>query len=305
VFKKLTLLVCLAVFVGCSSSRTELAVVGEAANPMAATVRVDSAGSHGSGVVFKNGANTFVWTDAHVVEDCETLAWVADANTGERRLSAHYADVWVAQERIQDGRKVGEVKALARIVKFDASQDIALLMVRERGYGQKSVKFLDGVPAVGEEVWHVGNFLGPVGTNSVARGNLAAVGRLRRGGLGDETDSPYVYDQISCTGHPGSSGGGVFLAKTGECAGLVTEFLAAPAGYGFAHGSFCITPARRLREWAGDNAVKWAVDPALPVPDVMSSAVKVDPVRVPPPPAPEKAAPEKSDAEVAPAPPGE
>lgn len=257
--------------------------VSPADSARAVSVMVDSGRGTGSGVVFKNGDSSFVWTDAHVVSDAQQVRTVIDPKTGTPKVQVTYQDVTVVTEDYQAGRKVGETRRLAKVVRFGRDDDLALLLVHERGYGKASAKFRVEAPKVGSAVWHAGSFHGSPGINSVSDGVVAATGRLRRAFESNETDRPLVYDQISAIAHHGSSGGGVFAKDTGECLGLVTEFLNVNQGV-FTHGSFCITPARRMKEFAERTSCVWAFDPSVksPTPEAMMKGRVTDcPVPVP------------------------
>lgn len=245
------------------------------------SVLVLSGGGAGSGVVYKNGKNTFVWTAAHVVRnslDCSP--------NGVR----YFRDVWVSHPVIQDGRKVGENRRIARIVRFDESHDICLLHIRQRDWLAKSVRFIPDkvVPTVGKSIWHVGSFNGSMGECSVSSGEISAIGRLRKDSLPNELNSPVVCDQVSIVAHHGSSGGGIFYKESGECIGLLNEFLQVGT-----HGSFCITPTRRLYEFARKNDCVWAMTDDIASPEDIT--VVFDEVFVPPPAPQPQPIPKKQD----------
>jgi S1-C subfamily serine protease len=223
------------------------------------SVLVDTGENAGSGVIFKNLFITFVWTDAHVVSCTQVIKKVVDPNTGETKVTVTYKDVYVVKEIVENGRKVGELKLLAKVIRYSEEEDIAVLYVYKKSFGSESVTFSDVTPKAGTAIWHVGSFFGYRGINSVSDGRISFVGRLRTGGKATDTDFPLVYDQMTAVAHPGSSGGGVFLKSNGACVGLVTEFLGASDGL-FTHGSFCVTPTRRLRTFAKRVGCEWAMD---------------------------------------------
>lgn len=267
---------------GPCSAGDEKAATAE--GPRAVSVMVDAGGGTGSGVVVKNGDSSFVWTDAHVVKGAQQVRTVVDLAAGTPRVEVTYKDVEVVTEDHQDGRKVGQTRRFARILRFGLDDDIALLLVYEKNYGKASARFRADPPAAGEAIWHVGSFHGDPGINSVSDGVVAAVGRLRRDFSHDEKDRPLVYDQMTAVGHHGSSGGGVFLKRTGECLGLVTEFINSDGNGLLTHGSFAYTPTRRMREFAKRTACEWALDAAVPVPpvdDILKGRVTDTPVPVP------------------------
>lgn len=236
---------------------------------ISASVLVDTDSGAGSGVVFKNGGYTFVWTDAHVVSELRSITAMADPNTGETVTNVSYKDVWVQKDIVEDGRKVGEERMLAKIIRYGGANDIALLRLYKSDWNVKGVTFDFSIPPVGDDLVHVGCFKGKSGTHSVARGTVAAVGRLRSGYTHSDTNYPVVYDQYSGVAHHGSSGGGLFR-PSGKCAGLITEYLDTDYDkktklHVMSYGSLCYTPSRRLRSWAKRMKCEWAVDHSVKV----------------------------------------
>ncbi len=231
-------------------------------------------GAAGSGVVYRNGSHSFVWTDAHVVSGTR----VEESHVGKGKVLS-YKDVAVMRHVVANGRTVGEDKRFAKIIRYDDVHDVAVLYVYEPNYGT-TVRFAYDVPSVGEPIWHIGSFKGPLGHNSLSAGHVAYVGRLRRDGWSDSLGRPLVFDQISMVAHQGSSGGGVFSKDGGLCLGLVTEFITVDST-GFPHGALCINPARRMREWAKGANVSYAIDNSLPVPpieDVFAGPITISPI---------------------------
>lgn len=230
------------------------------------SVMINVGRAQGSGTLFTrkvetpNGDETvtYVWTAAHVVEDQkETRQVIVNGNT---KTIIEYPDVVIIQEIKQDGRRIGELKRDARVVRSsdsDSGEDLALLEIRERNFAPvtRSARFHlgDEIPGVGTELYHVGSLLTKYGANSLTDGIISQVGRvlpLRPEGT--------VFDQTSVVAHPGSSGGGVFLKSNGEYAGMLVR--AAGPGFNF------IVPVRRMREWAERAKVLWAIDPNVPMP---------------------------------------
>lgn len=232
----------------------------------------------GTGVAFHNAGHRFVWTDAHVVRGCKSIVDVVD-KAGAARKRVTFADVRVSQETRNGDRKTGSVGFLAGIVRYSERHDLALLKVRGDFPRASAVFAPDAPPVVGTALWHVGCMRGERGTNSVSDGVFAAYGRLRNGFVPDETVDPLVYDQVSMTVHPGSSGGGVYLKSNGQCVGLVTEFLGPERTFGAA----CITPTRRLREFCRDASCLWAVDASVAVPAKDDEPVMQDDIVLPEP----------------------
>ena len=222
----------------------------------------DNKGHMGSGVVFKNGDRSFVWTAAHVVGAMRTLGIAINPENGAEEAHIEYGNVYLRQEILEDGQKVQEMWSIATIIKYGEKDDIALLWVHKKDFGVSSVNFLDTPPEAGQPCIHVGSFYGAPGMGSVSAGVIGAVGRIRNRNTGG-----ILFDQYSGVAHPGSSGGGVFLRKTGApiCVGLVDQYLAHVRGVGSA-GAMDIIPSRRIREWAATNAVRFALDDGYAVP---------------------------------------
>jgi len=162
------------------------------------------------------------------------------------------------QELVEQGRRVGEIKMDAKVLKFSHSEngeDLALLMVRKKNFVDKNAVFLssDDPVAIGKELYHVGSLLGQQGSNSMTRGIMSQIGRVLNLGSGDGV----IFDQTTVTAFPGSSGGGVFLTeRSKDDAGKYVGMLVRGAGETF---NF-IVPVRRMRKWASEQNVLWALD---------------------------------------------
>jgi hypothetical protein len=231
------------------------------------SVTIRSGNSQGSGTLFTRMANekdtiTFVWTAAHVVDNLRKTRSVIDPETGTPRLVVEFEDAEIVREFTEDGRRIGEMKFDARVIKYsDAEQgeDLALLMVRRRNYVGPDVTatfYLDkDIPPIGTELYHVGSLLGQVGSNSLTTGVVSQVGRVLNLGA-----NGVIFDQTTVTAFPGSSGGGVFLKNDGRYIGMLVR----GAGEQF---NF-IVPARRLNGWAEKVNVKWAIDPSVALPSI-------------------------------------
>jgi len=230
--------------------------------------------SQGSGVIItreirtSEGDNTkssvnFIWTAAHVIDNLRSTRTITE--NGQTRKVVEFKDAQIVQELIEDGRKVGEVKMDCKVIRYsdaDEGEDLALLMVRKRGFVDASAEFYlegDEMIPIGTELFHVGSLLGQVGSNSMTRGIMSKVGRVLDIGQGEGT----VFDQTTVTAFPGSSGGGVFLSdKNGESSGKYVGMLVRGAGEGF---NF-IVPIRRMHDWAKEVDAEWALDPNAEAP---------------------------------------
>ena len=205
----------------------------------------------------------FVWTAAHVVDGLRSVITVI--KDGQSRKVVEFKDAQIVQELVEDGRRVGEMKMEAKVIKYSDSEngeDLALLMIRKKGFIDKSVIFYGagGKPvSIGTELYHVGSLLGQTGSNSMTRGICSQVGRVLDLGTGDGV----VFDQTTVTAFPGSSGGGVFLSeRSGDKAGQYMGMLVRGAGETFN----LIVPIRRMREYARKEGILWAIDTDHPVP---------------------------------------
>lgn len=191
-------------------------VTAEALQETAVTVQTER-GSGSGVVVIKPSGEIFVWTAAHVVD-----------GTTNVRL--------VKQVQIP-GRTVGFFTIEADIVGFSKAHDLAVLRPRHKLFFTHGTQFesKDYIPKLGDEILHVGSFLGLPGAESFSKGVISYVGRVMEGN---------VFDQSSAPCFPGSSGGAVWT-PTGKLIGLVVS------GYD-ATFSF-IVPVRRMHAWAAEE----------------------------------------------------
>ncbi len=215
--------------------------------------------SEGSGVLITREIGgeqiTFVWTCGHVVDNLRSVRTVIEA--GMPKKIVEFSDVQIIKELVESGRRVGEMKMAATVIKYsdaDTGEDLAVLMVRAKDYGKASARFHlnkeDNIIPIGTPLFHVGSLLGQFGSNSMTSGIVSQVGRIR-----DKVE----YDQTTVTAFPGSSGGGVYL-QDGQYVGMIVR----GAGEGFN----LMVPIRRMVRWAEEHDIMWALDPKLPVPDL-------------------------------------
>ena len=235
------------------------------------SVTVKSFAGEGSGVIVtrevtnssgKKEKVNFVWTAAHVVDGLRSVRVVI--KDGKPTTVVEFKDAQIVKELVENGRRVGEIKMEAKVIKYsdaDNGEDLALLMVRKKGFIDKTTTFhaSDEAVPIGTELYHVGSLLGQAGSNSMTRGILSQIGRVLDLGTGDGV----VFDQTSCPGFPGSSGGGVFLSeRTKGHEGHYVGMLVRGAGETFN----LIVPVRRMRKYAKSNGVLWALDQKAPTP---------------------------------------
>lgn len=216
--------------------------------------------SEGSGVLImreiEEESVTFVWTAAHVIDNLRSVREVINEE-GQPRKVVEFKDPQIVKELVEDGRRVGEIKMDAVVVKYsdaDDGHDLALLMVRAKNYGKESASFFlnkeDPIVPIGTPLYHVGSLLGQMGANSMTSGIVSQVGR---------TSGKVEFDQTTVTAFPGSSGGGVFL-QDGRYMGMLVR----GAGEGFN----LVVPVRRMVSWAQDANLLWALDPSIDPPSL-------------------------------------
>ena len=199
---------------------------------------------------------TFVWTAAHVIDNLRKVRNVIEGGAPVKLIE--FDDVSIVKELVEKGRRVGEMKMDAKVIKYSDyrdGHDLALLMVRATDYAKSGVEFSlsdqnDGIIPIGTDLIHVGSLLGQMGANSMTTGIISQVGR---------TLDKYEYDQTTVTAFPGSSGGGVYL-QNGKYVGMIVR----GAGEGFN----LMVPVRRMISWATKNDIMWAIDPSEEMPSM-------------------------------------
>lgn len=227
------------------------------------SVKINGYKCSGSAVVFNNDKYTYIWGCAHVVKSSQNIKKVYDARRGKQVIRITYKDITISRLLVQDGRKVGEILYLGKVIRFSDREDISLVKLYATGQFKNNTAFAKNIPLQGTSVWCVGSPMGSQGHTSITKGVISAVGRLRSNFEHNE-EKGITYDQIAATAAPGNSGGGVFLDSNGHCIGLVTEYL-----YDFSRtpGLICIVPARRIRTFAERNNCVYALDNNARVPD--------------------------------------
>lgn len=245
-----------------TTNTVERQKVADYLQEISVTIRAESrySGSEGSGVLISRkieGENvTFVWTCGHVVDNMRRIRTIIKGGVPVKVVE--FGDVQIIKELVEEGRRVGEIKMDATVVKYsdaDDGEDLALLMVRAKDYAKDSANFYlsddhHGIVPIGTELFHVGSLLGQRGSNSMTAGIVSQVGR---------TLGKVEYDQTTVTAFPGSSGGGVYL-QDGKYMGMLVR----GAGENFN----LIVPVRRMVRWASEHNILWALDPSLPTPTI-------------------------------------
>ena len=215
--------------------------------------------SEGSGILITRKIGdeqvTFVWTCGHVVDQLRNVRSIIVEGASVKVIE--FDDVQIIKELVEGGRRVGEIKMDATVIKYsdaDDGEDLALLMVRAKDYGKASTKFyLDSkepIIPIGTQLFHVGSLLGQMGANSMTSGIISQVGRIH---------GKVEFDQTTVTAFPGSSGGGVYL-QDGRYVGMIVR----GAGEGFN----LMVPVRRMKRWAARHDIMWALDPSLTPPSL-------------------------------------
>jgi len=203
------------------------------------TVSDQANGSLGSGVLVTRDKEQFVWTAGHVVASL-------------RAEDGTFAEATVFREVFDGERKAGGIAVNATVVAYSPQEEDDLAFLKVLGgtpFGDVSTQFTDDKPLwVGACVLHIGSMLGL--HHTVTRGTVA---NLDREILGKK------YDVISIATDNGSSGGGVF-SSCGERSGQLVGLVIRNRG-----GLAFIIPVRRMRAWAKDQKLEWAVKEADPI----------------------------------------
>jgi len=222
------------------------------------SVTIKSGYSEGSGVIktriIDGKKINFVWTAAHVVDNLRNVETVVTPDGATRKIVS-FDDCSLVKELNEGGRRVGEMKMAAVVVRYSAKEDLALLRIRKVDFISASVDFyLDpNIPKIGTRLFHVGSLLGQAGSNSMTSGIVSQIGRVYSG-IGKEE-----FDQTTVAAFPGSSGGGVYL-EDGKYVGMLVR----GAGETFN----LIVPIRRMARWARKANIEWALDDNIQPPSM-------------------------------------
>lgn len=226
------------------------------------SVTVIAKGGQGSGVIKVRDGVSYVWTAGHVVSANRQTRSVIDSESNSIKSIVTFDDVMVVRDIIENGRLVGSVMGFAQIIKYsdvNFGADLALLRLYKQNFSSYSANFcLDSnIPLVGESLIHVGSMRGHFGANSYTTGVVSQHGRILNGKL---------FDQVSTTAQPGSSGCGIFT-KDGKYVGMLVRGCVGADTFNF------ITPIRVIIEWAKNHGVYWAIDDSVPV-DFSNSVIE-------------------------------
>jgi len=238
--------------------------------------------TQGSGtlVVGKVGDKPAVWvlTAHHVVSSLRTVQDVI-SSTGEPKKQVRYRDAQIIQERVVDGRGVGERTFDALVISVDPRRDIALLRVRDGEFTKQGVQFYTGseICQPGVELYHCGAPGGKEigGTCSLTAGIISRIGvRIPEFGGAEHG----IFDQVDCPARGGSSGGLIALRESGQWIGMIT------LGLGGGDSFHWAVPIRSVRAWTRDLKIEWLLDPTKPAPseeEVSKIRLENDPVGFP------------------------
>lgn len=201
------------------------------------TVFLEGNKHQGTGVFFTTKDHqVWVLTCAHVVAGVKKDKGFDDMN--------------VTPLLMEGGRKVGEMKLAAEVIRFSGrppkGEDIALLRIRSKSFrAPVSAKFyLEGrSPDPGTEVYHCGCLDGSTAPQALSSGLIAGL---------DRTFHERLVDQTSALATYGSSGGGVYLKSDGRYLGMVEG--------GQPHAIVWYIPARRILAWADRVGVRFVFD---------------------------------------------
>lgn len=222
----------------------------------------------GSGVMFQtNDKQIWIWTAAHVVQALRHTHPILD-DKGVQRQKVEFDDAKILRfnKNKEEGRIVSSYSGDAEVIRYsnaDFGNDLALLRLRDKDFKPSSTTkfYLDkAIPDIGADLYHCGSLLGPIGSNSLTSGIMSQHGRVFDG---------KIYDQTTATSFPGSSGGIVCLKSDGRYVGMLV--MGAGEGFGL------IVPVRRMRTWAKQVGVEFAMDPTVKVPtdeELLSKAVE-------------------------------
>ncbi len=158
----------------------------------------------GSGVIAQIDSINYVLTNAHVVDEFDTLKVV-----------------------LSDGRMYD-----VELVGFDHLTDLAVLRIQAEGLVPMNIGDTDRL-VVGDPVIAIGNPLGLVGGPTVTSGTLSAIGRRVTVGVQEELVGMLQTDAAITHG----SSGGALVDATGSLIGITTAIAVTaegPSGLGFA-----------------------------------------------------------------------
>lgn len=226
------------------------------------SVNVLAGSSQGSGTIFLSIVDgkpaAFIITANHVIDGLRDVESIVDSEGTSRKIVS-YQDVQIIQERVLNGRIVGELKFDAKVINADKRRDIALLRVRDGSFSSVGAKFYLGedIPCAGTELYHCGAPGGKDtgGTCSLTGGIVSRIGvRIPDFGGGSKHG---VFDQTDTAALGGSSGGLLALKFDGRFIGMITLGLRGGDNFHW------YVPARAILKWSDQIGIVWLFDPSL------------------------------------------
>jgi hypothetical protein len=210
------------------------------------TVRAGGASGSGVQVVRYIGKRQveFIWTAGHMLSDAPGPDGYPDAIVEKQVFGPN-------------GATASRATFPAKVIAYSdprSGHDIAVLMLREHTRAAlftRSATFDASTDPlrIGTRVLHVGSFFGQWKV-SYSSGEIS---------YADREISGKSYLQLTATAVPGSSGGGIFLPDSRYVGNLV---LGAADTISFA------VPVARMRKWAEETGILWAMDANHPMPDI-------------------------------------
>jgi len=229
--------------------------------------------SEGSGTLFKRKVDgkdhVYCISAAHVVEHLRSTR--DEIVEGKPRKVVEFGNPKLVRKlrNPKTGRIVGEVVVDARILKYsdaDTGHDIVLMELLADDIETESAEMYpkDGpLLRVGMRLMHCGSLLGSDGAGSITDGILSANGRLLHGKI--------ELTQSTVVAFSGSSGGGVFLPKTGQMVGVLVR--GTPT-----QGFNLHIPHRRLWVWATDAKCEFVFNKELAITQKEIDAMPIEDV---------------------------
>ena len=238
--------------------------VPEYLNRISVTVRAEAgySKSEGSGTLFVRPVGdrnkTFAWTAGHVLSHLRKVEERISGGKPQKVITFENPKL-VRELRNKDGKRTGEIVVDAKVLRYSPADkhDLALLMVLSDDFkAEASAEFLPKdapLTRIGAHVWHCGSLLGSgrngegSGHNSITDGVLSAHGRIL---------FKVPFCQTTAPAYPGSSGG-IMADSKGRYIGMLVR----GAGSDFNLS----VPVSRMRDWAKENSVEWAMDKSLKI----------------------------------------
>ena len=114
------------------------------------SVTVKAGRNEGSGVIITREVSVgdakekinFVWTAAHVVASLRSVRNTIEG--GIPKKIVEFKDAQIVKELVEKGRRVGEIKMDAKVIKYsdaDSGEDLALLLVRKKKFCRSKIYY--------------------------------------------------------------------------------------------------------------------------------------------------------------------